>query len=69
VLGQPHVLGLALVPARPAAGKLEAKAVVNSRDMLESLLAGQVRPHGDELLEAFAGGGPAAPPRTEDEAP
>jgi thiol-disulfide isomerase/thioredoxin len=48
------------------AGKLDAKAVVNSRDMLESLMAGRIRPHGDELLEAFTGAGPAAPVPGED---
>jgi hypothetical protein len=34
---------------------LAAKAVVNSRDMLESLVTGEVRASGDELVEAFGG--------------
>jgi hypothetical protein len=38
--------------------KLDAKGVVNSRDMLESLMAGRIRPHGDELLDAFTGADP-----------
>lgn len=41
--------------------ELVAKGVVNSRDMLESLLAGRVREHGDELLEAFTRSGRSAP--------
>ena len=42
-------------------GTLVARGVVNSRDMLESLAAGHVRPHGDALVEAFAA--EAAAPR------
>lgn len=34
---------------------LTAKAVVNRRDMLESLITGAVRPDGDDLIEASGG--------------
>lgn len=49
-------------------GQLATKGVVNSRDMLESLVSGRVRAHGDELLAAFAGSGePAVPAESEEQ--
>lgn len=49
-------------------GELATKGVVNTRDMLDSLVSGRVRPHGDELLAAFAGPGePAVPAAPEDQ--
>ncbi|HYZ77394.1 MAG TPA: hypothetical protein VE596_08475 [Gaiellaceae bacterium] len=35
-------------------GALKAKGVVNDRDMLENLAAGQTRKEGDQLVESFA---------------
>jgi hypothetical protein len=48
-------------------GQLAAKGVVNSRDMLESLVSGRVRAHGDDLLAAFAGSGEQAVPAESEE--
>jgi hypothetical protein len=50
-------------------GQLATKGVVNSRDMLESLVSGRVRAHGDELLAAFAGSGEAAVPAESEDHP